>query len=344
MSPNRIHRLDGLEPDSLLAFLSLLGLLRCLEAAGSTWRPRASWTVGAPPLRPMLHLLDPVSKDEIAEAAVKGLNTLARHHHFPLDDLKLTTETATKELSSSAAQGGYRANLWASLVSDAARKHGRDHVEPTPLCLLHGGSHQHFLERLQRVPQTRTRPQKAVGPRRTPWSEQQCLRETLFSPWLRPDPITCSFRWDPAEDVRYAFRADDPTKAKTKATTQLGANRLAAIGVSLLTVVPQRRGQQIRIAVRGGSEGPGGFAFRWPIWRHPASLACVSALLTHPDLDEPLLRSALGVAEVRRARRISSAKNLNFTRAVSTPPEAAREAGRRARRARSGRSRKSRNG
>jgi len=37
----RCHRLEGLEPDNLLAFLALLGLLRSLETARPAWRPRA---------------------------------------------------------------------------------------------------------------------------------------------------------------------------------------------------------------------------------------------------------------------------------------------------------------
>jgi hypothetical protein len=35
--------LKGLEPDNLLAFLALLGLLRALEAAQPGWRPRVGW-------------------------------------------------------------------------------------------------------------------------------------------------------------------------------------------------------------------------------------------------------------------------------------------------------------
>jgi hypothetical protein len=54
------------------------------------------------------------------------------------------------------------------------------------------------------------------------------LHEALFEPWTRQDP-TPAFRWDPAEDVRYALRADDPSGQKS--TTQHGANRLAALGL-----------------------------------------------------------------------------------------------------------------
>lgn len=59
-SARRCHRLDGLEPDNLLAVLALLGLLRAIEAddrtAAAPLRPRAAWDLDEPPLRPVLHV------------------------------------------------------------------------------------------------------------------------------------------------------------------------------------------------------------------------------------------------------------------------------------------------
>jgi CRISPR-associated endonuclease/helicase Cas3 len=52
------HRLEGLEPDNLLAFLALLGLMRTLETARPHWQPRAAWDVECPPLRPVLSLME----------------------------------------------------------------------------------------------------------------------------------------------------------------------------------------------------------------------------------------------------------------------------------------------
>ena len=54
MTTNATFRLNGIEPDNLLGFLALLGLLRALEASRPIWYPRASWTVDAPPIRPSL--------------------------------------------------------------------------------------------------------------------------------------------------------------------------------------------------------------------------------------------------------------------------------------------------
>ena len=54
-----LHRLAGFEPDNLLAFLALLGLLRSLESARPTWRPRAAWDLDRAPLRPILLFAEP---------------------------------------------------------------------------------------------------------------------------------------------------------------------------------------------------------------------------------------------------------------------------------------------
>ena len=146
-------------------------------------------------------------------------------------------------------------------------------------------------------------------------SETDCLRESLFAPWKRPD-ATESFRWDPHEDVRYALRARDPTDASTKETTQHGANRLAAVGLSTLTVVPRRRANDVKLSIIGGDrEARGGFVFRWPIWREPISLAGIRALLSHPNLRNQGALRSLGVVEVRQTRRILTGRYMNFMRA-----------------------------
>ena len=140
------------------------------------------------------------------------------------------------------------------------------------------------------------------------------LMRPLFHPWTRPD-ATSSFRWDPHEDVRYALRAIHPTDAKTKERTQHGANRLAAVGLSALTVVPRSsRAGTTHLAVAGSRERKGYF-FAWPIWRHPIGLAAIRALLSHPRIHDPAVRDALGIVERRRARRIAVGKFMNVTRA-----------------------------
>ena len=54
---------------------------------------------------------------------------------------------------------------------------------PTPLCLLLGQGHQHFLERLGSVPQERTPPARGTGRSKVAITEGECLREALFLRW-----------------------------------------------------------------------------------------------------------------------------------------------------------------
>ena len=147
-------------------------------------------------------------------------------------------------------------------------------------------------------------------------SETDCLSEALFAPWTRLDATKMSFRWDPNEDVRYALRVRDPTDSATKDTAQHGANRLAAVGLSVLTAAPTSRYGRVRLNMLGGCrEADGGFVYRWPIWRAPISLACIRTLLCHPGLERRTTHDALGIVEVRQARRISAGKFINVTRA-----------------------------
>ena len=228
MTERLTYRLNGLEPDNLLAFLALLGLLRTLEHAWPTWRPRVAWTVEAPPVRPMLTATAAAADDEIVAAVAQGLNDLARRHQFgQLRDLKLSREEATKRLCDAreaASEDRYVSDLWAALISDAAVR-DKNKAEPTPLCALFGQGHMHFMSRLSSVPQQSVLPARGTGRKKTVIREADCLSEALFETWTRADD-TFSFRWDPHEDVRYALRATDPTDSKTRETTQHGANRL----------------------------------------------------------------------------------------------------------------------
>jgi hypothetical protein len=317
----RTHRLEGLEPDNLLAFLALLGFLRALETARPDWRPRAAWDFDHPPLRPLLILAKVNGSMAIGEAAAEGAATLAHDYSFPQsaedgaeprNDLNYATATARKLLERAAnGQSRGRADLWSALMCDAAGKD--DKIEATPLCLLFGQGHQHFLDRLATVPRTEAPPPRGRGRKAVTLSAAETLHEALFEPWTRQDP-TPAFRWDPAEDVRYALQANDPSGEKS--TTQHGANRLAALGLPLLTVVPSQRGERVRLLVLGGAFERNEFVFRWPIWHEPASLAAIRALLSHPELAKgPSALAHLGVAEVRRTHRIGVGKFMNFTRA-----------------------------
>ena len=80
MTERSTHRLAGLEPDNLLAFLALLGMLRTLEHVRSAWRPRLAWTVDTPPVRPTLTVAAQTTEDGIVAAVAEGLTDLANRH------------------------------------------------------------------------------------------------------------------------------------------------------------------------------------------------------------------------------------------------------------------------
>src|SRR6516162_2013394 len=161
------HRLDGLEPDNLLAFLALLGLLRTLEVADQAQqesiklRPRGFWDLDLPPLRPVLSVAQPVTRKDLAGAVSKGVSILTSTNSFgDRKDLNYTRSEAREMLERAAynatAADHNAADLLASLMSDAAVKDDKNSktgtIDPTPLCLLFGQGHQHFLERLVHVP------------------------------------------------------------------------------------------------------------------------------------------------------------------------------------------------
>lgn len=328
MSLGAVHRLEGLEPDNLLAFLALLGLVRSLDYRDSRSSdelrllPRISWSLEHLPIRPLLHLARATTPEEIAQTAAEGLDGIAEDYDFggrkglsfPYEDARNLLEQAMR----TAAIGSRgRIDLLSALMSDGAVRDGGkmdQTVEPTPLCLLFGQGHQHFLERLAEVPRQAVPPPGGGRDKQAQDSPAECLHDALFSPWHRTDP-TRSFRWDPEEDVRYALMAGDPTAAAYKGGTQHGANRLAAVGIGAITVVPTIVGRRVRVVAVGGAHERGRFSFAWPIWRDPATFSSIRALLAHPDLREPRKLAHLGVDHVMVTQRISVGKFMNFTRA-----------------------------
>ena len=308
------HRLEGLEPDNLLAFLALLGLLRALEAAGA--RPRAHWQ--GVPLRPVLSLPQPMTQQEVAVQAAAGCAVLAADYaDLGEKDLTFDATRARAMLEAAIApKAARRAALMGCLFSDGAlRDDGR--IRPTPLCAMFGQGHQHFLARLSDVP--RGVLPKDLAKHRSPpnLNAPDKLAAALFQSWGRSDE-TDSFRWDPAEDRRYALRAKNPSSDAGR--TVHGANRLATIGLPAMPgAAVQRRGGTRFLVLGAALDEDGGVTLTWPIWDRPTSLSAVQALLAHPGLvtGEANDLHHLGVRERRRTRRIANGKFMNFTRAES---------------------------
>jgi hypothetical protein len=306
------HRLEGLEPDNFLAFLALLGLLRALDTARPLWRARVYWDVETRPLRPVLGLAEEQTQESVAGVAAEGAATLAAAHVFNHKDLNLNASDARAALE--GASDPLAEALFDALLSDAAlHKDGR--IWPTPLCFQFGQGHQHFLERLAAVPAGQL-PKPLSKLKKPPdLNAPSFICAALFEPWTRSDP-TDSFRWDAAEDRRYALRANDPSG--DSAETQHGANRLAAVGLPVLSGAAILRRGEMRFLNRGAAYGPNGhIEISWPIWSRSARLAGVRAILARSELtaDVPDMRALapLGVVGVWRAERISVGKYFNVT-------------------------------
>ncbi|HOM53821.1 MAG TPA: hypothetical protein PLE87_21390 [Phycisphaerae bacterium] len=292
------HDLHGLEPDNLLAFLAMLGLLRAIETARPVWAPRINWT-GVPP-KARLQLATVTTRDDLLRATDEGIRALGPAFAFEQQDLTFTAEEY-RELFASANSQTERVRVLAALGSDGALKRDSVSIEPTPLCVLFGQGHQHFLSRLGAV----TARDASDG--------LEELARALFEEWQYADTGD-SFRWDPIEDRRYAHQAGDPSVGTNKLGTVAGANRLAAIGFAEITTAPTQRG----LVTLGVSGRRGECEVCWPIPSVPTRLVGYLALLEHPHLSQPdkaPLLKAYGVTAVARARRYQVGKFFNFERA-----------------------------
>jgi hypothetical protein len=319
----RRHRLDGLEPDNLLAFLALLGLLRSLETSRPDWYARAGWDLDQPPLRPFLQIAEPISREAICAAIAEGITTFFTRLDFgPATDLKLDAPEARKLLITIASEwredaDRYFADICAALMSDAALDPEQTKVEPTPLAYPSVAT-SNFLKNAIALTKAEL-PEKRGRDPSYPSSAAESVAQALFAPWLRRDrPV--GLRWDPDEAKRHAYQWRAPTKDPP--TTQHGANRLAIVGMSALTCVPTISRNRVQLSVVGGDGSGDRFTFAWPIWRAPASFAAIRALLSHPELRVPHALDRFGVNHIRITRRISLDRLRNFTYAEPLVTEA----------------------
>lgn len=312
--------LRGLEANSLLAFMALLGLLRALDHTRPDWSVRVRWT--GRPWTAALLLDAAVSEDDVAAAADEGVLAIAGAYRLAPEG---ANQGAPRDVKFSA--DAYRAIIrdqratatGSALVSALSAEHPRrkdGSVMPGPLVLLFGQGHQHFLDRLTSVPMLPAplvKPKRGEKPPKVPPTGSSKMMEALFAPWSRGDE-TDSFRWDPADDQRYALRFGDPSKSGAARTTH-GANRLAAVG---LLSFPCVAGEYVLEAV-GSLRAEGTRHYLWPIWTEPLTLAGIETLLMHDlaAMGSPE-RSAFGIAQVMRARRVSNGKFMNVTLGAET--------------------------
>jgi len=292
----------GLRPDNLLAFLALLGFLRAAACSSPETLVAASWP--GPSRQCRLHCPTGTERARLVELVDAGLRQLGPVQLFEGKmDLSLTPREFRLE-ARSAAGNADRTLMLSALGSDGAlRRSGKDeHIQPTPLCLMFGQGHQHFLQRLE-----------DTFARADSVSETEARRDlerAVFEVWDYEDE-TESFRWDPMEDRRYALQYGDPSKGKNKVGTMSGANRLAAAGFALFTTAPRSRGLQMVAQAGSGSDT----LICWPLPAVPTTLDGYRALLSHPALIDDSRAPELAsyrVGAVARAKRAHVGKFLSI--------------------------------
>ena len=298
MTARTIHELKGLEPDNLLAFLALLGLLRSLETAKPEWQPRVAWR--GSPLSAELEIRSAATSEQITAEANTGIKRIGKAYSAALEgkqDLKFAP-AEFRALAENTRTRPIESRIVTTLASDGALKKNGKEVIPTAFCAMFGSGHQNFLKRLQHVPCEGT---------------ADDVRSALFETWQYEDK-TDSFRWDPIEDRRYAHQFGAPRESKNKVGTVAGANRLAAVGFGTLVSAPAADGlATFGIAVMDREQ----YAF-WPLPAVPTSLTAYLALLAHPMIESAENSMELiryGVRAVARARRFQVDRYFNFARA-----------------------------
>lgn len=254
--------LPGPPPDSLLGFLSLLGLLRTLGESRPEWRPRLSWKG----LVPHLHLAENADRNDVAEAAVDGLAQFGEKLRFPEPNPGAEIDEFSqwqKDMDPEAVT---------AVGSDACpKKNDKSKADTTPLCMMFGAGRQEFLARLEQA--TSVREPDIEGVRAE-------VSNALFARWSYSDSVPkIAFRWDPTEYRPHALQSKDPKKEIIQ--TVNGANRLAAVGFTAYECVPTTRGLAAVSCLPG--EARIDIAL-WPIWREPLSLAAVKVVMGLPQV------------------------------------------------------------
>ncbi len=316
MTERRSHTFHGLEPDNLMAFLALLGLLRALDCARPDWHSRASWSVDAPPLRPLLQVPDGISQEEICFAATEGARTLLSAVDLSdRKDVKLTARkarTVLREASQTALSGSaarFAADLLTALGSDAGREDGEE-ASTSPLCFP-SVARTNFITSIRDIVAAEA-PTQRSGSSRNLGTAEQAIERALFQSWERQDRPP-GLRWDPAEARLHAHQWTAPTEEKP--TTEHGANRLALIGLSCFPVLPSSSNRQAQTPLPGGKNVSGTFSVSWPIWRCPMTLPAIRALMVSIARLGRAAHDDLEVFAVMRSERVSLDRYISFTRA-----------------------------
>jgi hypothetical protein len=191
-----------------------------------------------------------------------------------------------------SVDAGLIADAMASQACDAVLD-GKGVVQNTPLSFSNGASGQCLLKAFRTLAGIVT-------------AEQ--VTGTLVGNATRYLPGETPLNWDPADQRDYALAWASPEdKQLNPKQTDVAANALALIGLSLLTACPiGNHLEPVAWKQRGPAQG-----FSWPLWEMPLSAPVVRSLLVSvPYNDED--RRAMGIASVLTAARINPTGKRNF--------------------------------
>ena len=254
-------RLTGLEGTNPLGFLAALGVQ--VSFASEPEQPRLWWSDD---ITPRAIVDGGFTVERIAARARevfaqwKGSPALnpTRPDGAPMpkgDELKLTGDDLRAYIGQTRlCKPG--STLITALVAEGSLDN-QDAAKPSDFYFTAG--QQKFLSMARQVLSEASREDVIVG---------------LEGPWTYDSSLP-SLMWDVRDDRAYALAAGDP--AKDKKETNPGPEALSILGLSLYPVFGSRE----RTLTQGCSGAWKAGWYSWPLWRKPASLNAVKALLAH---------------------------------------------------------------
>lgn len=281
------HLCRGPDGGQLLGFLCSLGLLEAATRAFPDHRVRLGFDWYDLAYRPLLTVEPAVDREELVEELHAWIGRRATSPELTRlgDDLPCDTTafaTLAREMLDDSATS-------ALLTGLGVARAGSDRLDDTAFRTMSGAGHQHFLAFARQIAE-----------QTTPEHVDRCL----FERWDYADPSP-SLRFDPADDRRYALRADDPAKSSSRAPirTMRAANALAFEGLALLPVTPTAHGTETTLVAREGRS----VVVRWPLWHRPVGIDVAASILALVDT------RVAGIVAVFQARRLTVGKYRSFT-------------------------------
>lgn len=294
--------LRGLNGNNLLAFMAAVGTLRVLTQERPEWDPRLMW-LNRGVWKPALSFSTEVTAADLVDSLHCYLSERTDAPEFNWSqDLAVSPDV-------------FRALLIQAI--DLSDWSSRSFVD---WCAAFGSEAISVKDKIGNTHfKVTAGQQKFVGILKTlsKETEKRHIEKSLFQEWQYKEKGDIrTLRWDPSDDRRYAYRADNPSEKKSTypQLAERGANRLALEAIPCFPTAPTSKG----LATTAFSTHDKKISFSWPIWQYPARLDSVRSLLSHPELTAHHPRRArvapIGIVEVFRSIRIIGNKYYgNFT-------------------------------